>query len=184
MMIQLISEAESLAVGLSEVRDFLKISHNDEDAMIAGFIRAGAAACETFTGRKLIRQQWQITYNDWTEEVISIPLSPILSVDRIEVWIAEEFQEILPEKYLLDRASYQARILASPGDHWPAPERNIEGIKITVTAGFGTGQNDVPHDIRHGLLHWVAAAYEGGASENQAARIAENLWQPYRRVAV
>ncbi|VAX03638.1 hypothetical protein MNBD_ALPHA03-839 [hydrothermal vent metagenome] len=184
MMIQLISEAETLAVGLSEVRDFLKISHNDEDAMIAGFIRAATAACETFTGRKLIQQQWQLTYNDWAEDVISIPLSPILSVDRIEVWIAGEFQEILPEKYLLDRSSYQARVLARAGDYWPTAERDIEGIKITVTAGFGAGRNDVPHDIRHGLLHWVAAAYEGGLSGNQAVKTAENLWQPYRRVAL
>jgi len=185
MMIQLISEAENLAVGLSEVRDFLKISHRDEDAMIAGYIRAATAACETFTGRKLIKQQWQLILNDWMEDVVQIPLSPVLSVDKIEVWQAEVFQEILPDHYLLDRTSYQTKIQPRAGYHWTVPEIEAEGIKITVSAGFGADRNDVPHDIRQGLLHWVAAAYDdGGSAGNQAALMAEKLWQAYRRVAL
>ncbi|PCJ44585.1 MAG: hypothetical protein COA81_01395 [Alphaproteobacteria bacterium] len=185
MRIERISMAAELPVLLSEVRGFLKISHRDEDAMIAAHVRAAAEACERFTGRKLISQQWQLTLNDWGADVVELPLSPILSVDKIEYWTAGAFLEITAVNYLLDRTSYQARILPAPTYNWPGPEREVEGIKITVSAGFGTGHNDVPHDIRLGLLHWVAGAYDAGEiADNQAVIMAEKLWQPYRRVAL
>jgi len=185
MMITRISAAVQLAVGLSNMRDFLKVSHRDEDALIAGYIRAATAACEGFTGRKLINQQWQLAFNDWAEEVIQIPLSPILSVDNIEVWQGGQFQVIAPEYYLLDRTSYQPKILPRAGYQWAVPEIDVAGIKITISAGFGTDQNDLPHDIRLGLMHWVAGAYDGrGSFENQAVTMAEKLWQPYRRVTL
>ncbi|MBL4801738.1 MAG: phage head-tail connector protein [Emcibacter sp.] len=186
MRIELISEAERLPVLLSEVRDFLKISHPDEDAMIAGYIRAATGACENFIGRKLIAQKWQLILNDWGNSgEIQIPLSPVLAIDKMEYWNGTSFQEIAAGDYLLDNTSYQAKILPDATSQWPEPDRNVAGIQIVVSAGFGEGQNDVPHDIRLGILHWVAAAYEGaGFGDNQTLFMAEKLWQPYRRMVL
>ncbi len=185
MRIQLVTAAERPALNLSEAQDFLKISHGDEDAMIAGFIRASTEACESFTGRKLIKQQWCLTLNDWAEEVIQLPLSPVISVDRIEVMREAVFQEIAAADYLLDRTSHQAKILPASGIQWITPDIDVEGIKITLSAGFGDNQNDLPHDIRLGLLHWIAGAYDNMTpAGNQAVPMAEKLWQPYRRVAL
>lgn len=185
MTINLISASTQLPILLSEVRDFLKISHQDEDALLASYIRAATGVCENFTGRQLIKQQWQLSLNDWREEVVSLPFSPVLSIDRIEVWDGAIFQTINPENYLLDKTSYQARVLPSPAFQWPDPQIEVGGIKIIVSAGFGDDQNAVPHDIRLGIIHWVAAAYDGhGTSENQAILMAEKLWQPYRRMAL
>ena len=185
MTIELISASAQLPILLSEVRDFLKISHQDEDALLASYIRAATGVCENFTGRKLIKQQWQLSLNDWREEVVTLPLSPVLSIDNIEVWDGSIFQVIDPAHYLLDNTSFQARILPSPTYQWPDPQIEVGGIKILVSAGFGDDQNTVPHDIRLGIMHWVAAAYDGHeTSENQAINIAEKLWQPYRRMAL
>ncbi len=182
---QLISMATQLPVLLSEVRDFLKISHTDEDALIASYIRAATGACENFTGRKLIKQQWQLTLNSWDNEIIQIPLSPILTIDKVEVWNMGTFQEIAASNYLLDNISYQAKILPQTGYQWPVPEIDVAGVKITVSVGFGEGQNDIPHDIRLGLLHWVAAVYDSGElAGDQSIVMAEKLWQPYRRLAL
>lgn len=177
--------ATQLPVLLSEVRDFLKISHGDEDSLIASYIRAATGACESFTGRKLINQQWQLTLNNWSDNIIQIPLSPILTIDKIEVWTATAYQEIAASNYLLDSISFQAKIIPQTGYLWPDPDIDVAGIRITLSAGFGEGQNDVPHDIRLGLLHWIAAAYDGGEfAENQSVLMAEKLWQPYRRMVL
>lgn len=185
MNTQLISIAVQLPILLSEVRDFLKISHQEEDAILTSHIRAATSACESFTGRKLIRQQWQLTLNNWGEGAIQIPLSPILTVDKIEYWNMNIFQEISETNYLLDNTSYQAKILPQPTFQWPDPARDVAAIRITVSAGFGEGQNDVPHDIRQGILHWIAVVYDGnGIAGSQAVIMAEKLWQPYRRVAL
>ncbi|PCI43056.1 MAG: hypothetical protein COB49_12850 [Alphaproteobacteria bacterium] len=182
MKTQLILSATQLPVLLSEARDFLKVSHRDEDALIASYIRAATEACESFTGRKLIRQQWQLTLNNWGGSVVEMPLSPLLSIDKIEYWSADNFQEIDAGNYLLDNVSYRAKIVPQTGYLWPDPEIAVAGIRITVSAGFGEDWNDVPHDIRLGVLHWVTAAYDNG--ENQAVLMAEKLWQPYRRVSL
>ncbi len=185
MTIELISPSTQLPVLLSEVRDFLKISHQEEDALLASYIRAATGVCENFTGRKLIKQQWQLALNDWREEVVSLPLSPVLSIDSIEVWDGTIFQTINSTNYLLDKTSYQASILPSPAYRWPDPKIEVGGIKILVSAGFGDDQNAVPHDIRLGIIHWVASAFDGHEMlENKAVLMAEKLWQPYRRMAL
>ncbi|MCF8473080.1 MAG: head-tail connector protein [Emcibacter sp.] len=185
MKIELITAPAQLPVLLSEVRDFLKISHEDEDALLVSYIRAAMNCCENFIGRKLIAQQWQLTLNDWEEGVIEIPLSPILSVDKIEYWSSDIFQEISAINYSLDNMSYGAKIIPISGFLWPDPERDVSGIRITISAGFGDHQNAIPHDIRLGILHWIAGAYDGGRlAENQAYLLAERLWQSYRRVSL
>lgn len=183
MTLQLISQAAQMPVSLAELRDFLKISHQSEDALIAGYIRAATGACENFTGRKLINQQWQMTLNDWGSNIIDIPLTPVLSLDKIEYWTDAAFSEISAGNYLLDKDSFGPRIMPAAGFIWPDPDRDVEGIRITVTAGFGSSQNEVPHDIRLGILHWIASIYDE-AGAGQAAIMAEKLWQPYRRLAL
>jgi len=182
---QLISASTQLPVHLSEIRDLLKISHQDEDALLVTYCRAAAQACEIFTGRQLLTQQWQVTLNDWRAREVQIPLSPVQSVDKIEIWNGSIFQLIDATTYLLDNTSYQARILPQPAYQWTDPARETGGIKITVTAGFGDDQNALPHDLRLGLLLWISAAYDGGLpGGNQSAALAEKLWQPYRRMVL
>lgn len=179
MRTELLFAATALPVSLGEMRDFLKISQNDEDALLASLLRAGGEACENYLGRKLLSQQWQITLNGWHDEIVTLPLSPILSLDKIEVWAETQFVTMAAADYLLDRSSYQARILPGEGIIWSEPSRDIDGIRITLTAGFGVGQNDIPHDLRLGIMNWVAGRYDG---DDAAIRAAEKLWQPYRRM--
>ncbi len=185
MTLQPISAATCPPVSLSEARDFLKISHTEEDALLAAYLRAAADACEVFTGRKLISQQWRLTLNDWDGARLPLRLSPVISVDQVEVWTDSQYVALAADRYLLDRASYQAFLIPAPGQVWPAPTRDVDGVRITLTAGFGAGPNDVPHDIRLGLLHWVAAAYDDDASgSGPLLYLAERFWRPYRRVAL
>lgn len=183
MKLHLMMASQNTAVNLAELRDYLKVCHNEEDALLVSYIRAATETCEGFLGRKLMAQQWQLTLNEWEGNYIQIPLTPLLSVDQVEVWTTDQFQDVVPENYILDQSCYLPRLVRAKEVSWPDPTREVEGIKITVTAGFGTSQNDVPHDIRLGLLHWIASVYDGGHSgEATLLHLAERLWQPYRRV--
>ena len=48
------AELGPLAVSLGEVKAFLRIETDAEDALIAGFIRTGTALCEAFIGAALL----------------------------------------------------------------------------------------------------------------------------------
>ena len=50
------SETPKLPVALDELKAFLRISVGDEDALLAGLVRAAAEHCEAFTGRALIER--------------------------------------------------------------------------------------------------------------------------------
>ena len=179
MRLNRLSEATVLAVPLSEMRDFLKISHNEEDALLASLLRAGGEACENYISRKLLSQQWQITLNGWDEGAVNLPLSPILSLDMVEVWTNTQFVEVMAGNYLLDRSSCPARMVPEMGVIWPDPTRTIDGIKITLTVGFGVDHNKIPHDLRLGIMNWVAGRYDGAG---ETIQMAEKLWQPYKKM--
>lgn len=162
---------------LPEVRDFLKIDGTEEDTLLTTLIRTVRLACENRINRKLIAQSWQWTLNRWAVGDMFLPLSPLISVDLVEVHDGTEFQTISASDYLLDRTSHKPRLVAAEGAAFSAPDIGREGIRITMTAGYGDDWNSVPQDIRFGLLHGISALYEGGDMA-----VAEKFWQPYRMV--
>lgn len=47
------ADVQDLAVGLAECKAYLRLDGDNEDALIAGFIRTAMALCEAFTGTAL-----------------------------------------------------------------------------------------------------------------------------------
>lgn len=47
-------DLEPLAVSLGEVKAFLRLEGDGEEAVLAGFIRTASALCEAFVGQRLI----------------------------------------------------------------------------------------------------------------------------------
>lgn len=185
MSVDLLSSLVELPVSVAEVKDFLKITSADEDALLTTYVRAAVAACEAYTERKLLSQQWRVTMNDWGDGDVTLPLSPIRSLDKIEVWQDGAFVTLDLTYVQLDLTSYEARLIRGQGYDWPDPARDVAGIQISLTVGMGTYAADLPADMRHGLLLWVAAAYdfqEDGADSGRAE--AEKLWRPYRRMVL
>lgn len=189
MSMTLITPPAVEPVLLSEVRDFLKVDGAQEDALLARLSVAGRQACENFTGRKLIHQQWQVCFNDWQGDhhygVLALPLSPVVSVDLLEVMGSEGWMIEAAENYLLDKTSYRSKLVSGSGVSWPQPAIDVAGIRITVTVGFGADWNGVPEDLRQGILHWIEGRYDHDSSTaRQAQKSAEELWKSYKVVTL
>jgi len=172
---------------LSEVREFLKVDGNVEDGLLARLIMAARQACENFTGRKLIHQQWQVDFNDWQGTYpyghLSLPLSPMVSVDKLEVMGSEGWMIVDPGQYLLDKSSYRGKIIPADGACFPYPAIAVGGIRVSLTAGFASDWNALPEDLRQGIFHWIESRYEeDSALVQKAQKNAESLWQSYRMV--
>ncbi len=169
-------------VTLAEVKDYLKIDHTNEDSLLLGLIRSGRQACETFVDRRLVRQVWRCFRNDWGAGPVYLPFSPVLSVEEVAVFMEGNYQPLAPENFVIDLCSFRPRLVHSNGQAWPMPEIPVAGIRITFSAGYGDSWNEVPADIRQGLLHWIAACLETGEEALGEKRRAEEFWRPYRRV--
>ena len=183
MDVDLIKPAQHEPIVLSEVRDYLKIETEQEDALLLGLISAARRACETYIGRFLIAQEWCLTLNGFSEKGCDIPFSPVMEIIKIEIMGDDAFEEVPKDYYYLDKSSLMPRVAFENGRNMPEVKVSHSGIKIYFKVGFGEDWNAVPEDIRQGILYWISAVYEhreGGKIE--MFRKSEMLWAAYRMV--
>lgn len=171
-------------VSLAEVKQRLRITHNDEDAVITALIESARAHVEVSTGLILMKQSWRINVNDWPEKGV-IPLSfwPLLSVDKVTLYDDSGGSRILlPSLYQLKRQLRPATLclqrspLASIG--------LIKGLEIDVTAGYSDKAEDVPAPLRQAILLIIDYWFEvrgiaGNSAELGIPLSALEVMQPY-----
>lgn len=172
-------------VGIEEARAFLRLDARDEDAFIAACVAAARQACESYTGRALINQTWQLYLDQWPESDIPLPRPPLRSVETIKTYDANGAATLAdPQSYWVDAAATPGRVRRRGTAIWPAPGRAVAGIEITFIAGYGSSWNDVPAALRQGILMTVGYFFDHRDALWPAALPAPiaALWQPYRIV--
>lgn len=173
-------------LALAEVKDMLKIEHEDEDALLDRLIRVARQNCEQVTSRAMIAQAWRLTLDHWPGRIVALPNAPLIAVTGVVTIGADDGEAAVPGGlYVVDTATAPGRLIRRTSAAWPVPGRSYNGIRIDYQAGYGPSWNDVPEPLRQGMLHLVAHLYEGrdGASPGLPPVVA-GLWQPYRRVAL
>lgn len=146
-------------VTLAEAKAHLRVSHDSEDVLLTGLIRAARQEVEARTGTALIAQSWRLALDRWPAQgCITLGLHPARQILSVTVFGAEGEAALLdPQTYQLDALSRPARLHL---DERPAPARRMNGIEIDFTAGFGEAGADVPDLLKRAILVLVAHWYE------------------------
>jgi uncharacterized phiE125 gp8 family phage protein len=177
-------------VSLAEAKAHLRVDGDDEDALIAATVSAARLHVEQATRRALIAQGWRIWMDAWpVSRVVELPLAPLISVDAVSVFdAAGDAEELDPATYEVDTVSVPGRIRLKGSP--PAPEREMNGIAIDVTAGYGEEAGAVPAPLRQAIFQLAAHWYENrsAVTYDRAQGIAplgvDALIAPYRVVAL
>ena len=159
MTYALIHPPQAEPLTLADVKAHLRLDSGDEDTLLAALIRAAREHLERTTGLCLLRQTWRLYLDRWPETgVILIGKTPVQAIETILVFDGQgHAADITATEKLLDGAARPARLwLREP----PAPERELNGIEIDFTAGFGETGAEVPDMLRRALLLHVAAMFE------------------------
>ena len=146
-------------VTLAEAKANLRISHDSEDALISGLIRAAREDVERITGMALIDQTWRLTLDAWPpSRTVRIRRHPVRQIIAVTAYGSEgEAWAVDPARYQLDAETRPARLhLERP----PERLRAINGIEIDFRAGFGEAGPDVPDLLKRAILMLVAHWYE------------------------
>lgn len=162
---------------VAEVKALLRIATDDEDALIAGFVRSAAASCEAFTGRALIaREEREVIAANGAWQRLAA--APVRSIDAVAALPANGVETVLAaEGYAID--------VDAAGEGWVrVPARG--GAKRAVarfSAGLAVDWNGVPEPLRQGIVRLAAHLY-GARGEREAVPPASvaALWRPWRRV--
>ena len=172
------SEAPAMPVALAELKAFLRISVSDEDALLAGLVRAAADLCEAFTGRALIDRA--------VEEMVAastartrLGLAPVRAIAGVAA-IDDAGSAIV-----LAADAYAAEIDAG-GEGWVRLLKTDDARRLRVGYRVGMAQdwNEVPEMLRHGIIRLAAHYYQrrGEAAEIEMPAAVTALWRPWRRL--
>jgi uncharacterized phiE125 gp8 family phage protein len=173
-------EAAALGVALHEVKALLRVEHNDEDALIAGFIRSAEAACEAFTGLALVAREVREIIpasHQWRR----LELSPVRSITGVAAVTADGGTAALgADSFAVD--------VDGSGDGWVRLVQGISAgrVQVTYAAGLAGDWNGVNEPLRHGIVRLAAHHYgvrDGGAGAGTAPpALVAALWRPWRRL--
>jgi len=188
---------------LEETRLHLRISHDADDALIAGLIATARMVCEQTTGLALVNRGYSLWLDSWpgresrgwwdgvrdgvrslTPQAVLLPRPPLCSVEGIYIYdTAGNAAPFAPENYYTDTLRRPGRILLQEGCAAPQPQRIANGIEIRYTAGFGTTPQAVPAMLRQGMKQLAAHMYENrGDAAERALELsgAGILFRPFR----
>lgn len=146
-------------ISLAELKAHLRLEGTEEDALLAGLIRAARDHLERTTALALITQTWRLSLDDWPEagpvEIGHGPVREIVSVHAFDE-LGEE-SELSLSGHVLDGARRPARLWLRAR---PAPRQAINGIEVDFTAGFGETGAEVPDTLKRAMLLHAAHMYE------------------------
>lgn len=178
MSLQLLTPPASEPVTLAEAKAHLKIDTSDEDGLVSTLITAARARAEWHTGRAFVTQRWCLRLDAWPHNnVVEIPLPPLVSVEEIAVTDASGIRTVLgTTAYRVDTASEPGRVIFA---HRPPSLRARDGVEITFTAGYGDA-SAVPVPVKEAILEIVADLHAHRGDADPVGISGQALLAPYR----
>lgn len=204
---------------LEQAKLYLRQDIDAEDSLIRRKVLAATRVAEQYTRRVFVSRQFELTLDEfprraWVDswapqdedtwpprfgsltaprrfpEAISLPLAPLVTVDKIEY--ASTTLDGSPESPVIktvtgvaDTSAWPPRVLPQYGKCWPEVSRVPEAVKVLFTAGYGT-PDDVPEDIKAGVEYILGTMHEHreevvtGTIATRLPFASEALLSPYR----
>lgn len=176
----ILAPADLAGAALDELKDWLAIRSDAEDAQLAALLGAAIEACEGFTGTMPLSQQCEEIHparTDW-HRLATRPVGAILSVEGIPA-------EGSAFPFVSD--AYEIDIEADGTGMVRILRQGVAGrIRVRFLAGLAPDWEALPESLRHGVLRLAAHLYRardaGGDTAPPAAVTA--LWRPWRRLQI
>lgn len=194
MALKLITAPASLAVTLTEAKAHLRVTSSDQDTIITAQTNAAIGKAESFMGRALIDQTWDLYLDAFPTEApltIQIPKPPLIEVQSIKYDDAAGVEQtISAASYIVDTASQPGKVSLALNASWPIARNTINSVRIRFRAGYLDNSSPpiaaVPFDIKAGVLLILGGLFEYREEQivgDTAAELpmgSENLLRPHR----
>ena len=162
MGLKIVTAPQSEPISLPDMKDHLRVTGTDEDALITTLIEAAREYCESYQNRAYITQTWEFALDEWPENgIISIPKPPLQSVTSIKYYGTDDAEYIWdPSNYQVDTHRQPGRVAPVYGKAWPSTTlRPMNGILITFEAGQADA-DAVPERVKQAIKVLVGHLYE------------------------
>lgn len=169
---------------LQDFKDFLRITHDAEDAILALLITTARQMVESLTRRLLLTQDWRLVLDAWPPSgLILPPLAPVSGLIAARLRHRTGGETVLPLSRFTLRGDRTPPVIAFEREAMPAPDQPVGGIELDLRLGYGASAAQVPADLVQAVRLLAAHLYEHrDASEAPLPEAVRGLIAPYRRV--
>lgn len=179
--VTLVTPPTTEPVSLGEVKGWIKVDTNADDALLQTMISAARESAEKYLKRALITQTQRVTLDlpqaNWIDalpdgtydfpitasyadipRIIELPYKPLQSVTSIVTYdTANTASTYSASNYFVDTAN--GRVALNSTASWPSNLRGVNAVAVTYVAGYGTAVN-VPAAIKSGIMMHVQKMYD------------------------
>lgn len=147
-------------VSLDEAKAHLRVTSDEEDALVEGLIAAASVAAERRIQSALITQTWRVDRGAWAFP-FRLPIGPVREVVSVGYFdAANEAAVLSPSAYSLHADALGAALHFAGTASTPSLYSRPDAVRVTFTAGYGDEPSDVPAPIRQAILLMVGSWYE------------------------
>ena len=165
---------------LADLKDWLGITIDADDAQLSALLRAGLDLCEDFTGIMPLQQD--------CEEVVPVRAEwTVLATRPVQAIVAVQGIPAEGSRFALPQGAYAIDLDADGSGRVRVNNPGSAGrIAVRFTAGFAPTWAGLPEALRHGVLRLAAHQYRqresAGAAEGSPPAAIAALWRPWRRL--
>lgn len=176
--LQVATPPDAEPININIVRQHCRIDAQYDDVLLKMYLTTARSWAESYLNRALLEQTLVQTLSSglkladegydalWHRHLrgsIELSRAPVISISSVVLLDSEGDETTLePSMYIFDTALEPCRLKLDwqmieglTTINWP-----LEHIQIAFVAGYGTGPDDIPAPIIHGILLLVAFLYE------------------------
>lgn len=153
-------------VALQDVKDRLRLTDTEDDALITKHISAARRYAERITGMSLAAKVYAAFYDSFpgTTYPLTIPAPPCISVSAVKYLDNTLTQQTWDSsEYTVQLLNTQREAVLAPinGNIYPCPYRIPGAVEVDFTGGFGAeGGPTIPEDWFEGICQLSLHIYE------------------------
>ena len=178
--IKVTTAAAALPVTAAELAELLKLTGNDENAVLTRYLEAATKLAETHTGRAFVNRTLEVWLDAFpVTDKLLLPIAPVSAISSVQYYADGEATPtaFASTNYIADLVSSPARVVLEKGSTWPTDLRSANAVVITLTAGYGDA-DDVPEAIKAAILSIAAEAYHAQGAQVEAEDMRRKLLIP------
>lgn len=159
--------ASNLAVTLADCKQQARLDTTADDSLVTGYIYAATNYILNSRNLQLLTATFTATLNEWTDNVITLPIVPVSSITSITYLDTTGTQQTLEtDQYLVTNiGNDKSPCIITPllGEQFP----DGTNIVVTFTAGYGASLDNSHKDIWAAILLWVADKWQNRETTGQ-----------------
>lgn len=152
--LRLVEAPLSEPLDLAEVKNHLRVTITNDDALISALMVAARERVESYLSRALITQTWLMTIDQWPiildrfprSDVMDLPFAPLQAVDSVTyVAVTQTTQTWSPSLYTVDTQTEPGRLMPAYQQVFPPILYVPNAIQVQYASGYATAFTSTPN---------------------------------------